>query len=161
MYKQLFGFLIAITLVSSATAQDLVKTIKGKVVDKDTKQPIFGVNVYILNSNPPQDATTIEDGSFKIEKVNVGRRSLRFTYIGYEDASVNELLVSSGKETFLNIEMQEKINSIKEVEVTGTKDKSRANNEFATISARSFSAEEMLSFNLLPVLLQPAMTTTR
>ena len=124
-------------------AQDLTATVRGVVLDKDSRQPLQAVNVLVMNTNPPQGATTNADGSFKIEKVTVGRHTLRFSYVGYEDALVAELFISSGKETQLNIEMQEKVNAMQEVVVTAGKDKTKANNEFASVSARSFSAEEM------------------
>lgn len=125
------------------TAQQLTGTVKGKVVDKDSHQPLAGVNVFLINSNPPRGVATDEDGSFKLEQVNVGRQSLKFSYLGYDDAVLSELLVTSAKDLYLNVEMQERITNLKEVEVTVEKDKSRANNDFAPVSARSFSAEEM------------------
>ena len=134
-------FLSLLTL--RVTAQDLTATVRGVVLDKDSRQPLQGVNILVINTNPPQGATTNSDGSFKIENVSIGRHNLRFSYIGYEDALINELFISSGKEIQLNIEMQEKVNAIKEVVVTAGKDKTKANNEFASVSARSFSAEEM------------------
>ena len=130
-------------LFTSLSAQQLTNTIKGKVIDKDSHQPLFGVNVLLLNSNPLRGASTDADGNFKIETVNVGRQSLRFTLVGYNDAVVSELLVISSKELTVNIEMEEKVTNLKEVEVVVQKDKSKANNDFSPISARSFSAEEM------------------
>ncbi len=124
-------------------AQGLTETVRGKVIDKDSHQPLFGVNILILNTDPPQGAVSEADGSFKIEKVTVGRHSLRFTYVGYEEAVIAELFVSSGKEVQLTVEMQEKVNNISEVVITSGKDKAEANNEFASVSARSFSADEM------------------
>ncbi len=132
------------TLLSSfVSAQQLTGTIKGKVIDKDSHQPLFGVNVLLLNSNPLHGASTDADGSFNLENVSVGRQSLKLSCVGYEDVVISELLLISSKELLLNIEMQEKITDLKDVEVIMQRDKSKANNDFAPISARSFSAEEM------------------
>jgi len=132
-----------ILLTCSLHAQNLTETVRGTVIDKDSRQPLFGVNIMVLNTDPPMGAITEANGSFKIEKVTVGRHTLRFSYVGYEEAVIAELFVSSGKEVQVTVEMQEKVNTINEVVVTGNKDKSKANNEFASVSARSFSAEEM------------------
>ncbi len=134
---------IVLALFQSAAAQQSTATIKGKVMDKDSKQPLWGVNIILLNTNPPLGATTSEDGSYKIDNVGVGRHTIKFSYVGYEDASVAEVLVSSGKQTELNIEMTEKVTTMAEVVVEAKQDKSKANNDFANVSARSFSAEEM------------------
>lgn len=123
--------------------QRFTTTIKGKVTDKDSRQPVAGVNVMVLHSDPPIGATTNEEGDFKIEKVDVGHRSLRFTFVGYEDVVVNELLLTSGKETYLNIELQEKVTDLKEVVISSQQSKAKGNNDFAAVSVLSFSADEM------------------
>ncbi|MFN8288317.1 MAG: TonB-dependent receptor [Chitinophagales bacterium] len=128
---------------SCALAQQSMGTIKGRVIDKDSKQALWGVNIILLNTNPPVGATTAEDGSYKIENVNVGRHTIKFSYVGYDDATLAEVLISSGKQTELNIEMTEKVTAMKEVVVEAKQDKSKANNDFANVSVRSFSAEEM------------------
>lgn len=141
---RLAALLIAILLLPvGGAAQQLTSTVKGKVTDKDTKQPLFGVSVFLLNSNPPQGANTDANGNFVLQNVPVGRHSFRFTYVGYEEAMVSEVLVISSKDLTVNIELQEKISNLKEVEVVAQKDKTKANNDFATVSARTFSAEEM------------------
>ena len=127
----------------TAGAQQLTATVRGKVIDKDSRQPLFGVNILVLNTNPPQGAVTDADGTFKIENVTIGRHSIRFTYVGYEEAVISELSVGSGKEVQVTVEMQEKVSNMGEVVVIAEKDKSKANNEYASVSARSFSAEEM------------------
>jgi hypothetical protein len=143
MRHTVLSFLLLFNAFSILNAQELSATVKGKIIDKETKQPLYGANVFILNSNPPQGAATNEDGSFVITNVKVGRHNIRFSYTGYDEVVVSELLITSGKEIFLPIEMQEKITDIKTVEITAQKDKSKANNDFAAVSARSFSAEEM------------------
>ncbi|HLP19350.1 MAG TPA: TonB-dependent receptor [Chitinophagales bacterium] len=135
--------ILLLFLFNSSIAQQFTTTIKGKVIDKDSHQPLFGVNVLLLNTNPPKGATTDIEGSFRLENAPVGRQSLKFSYIGYDDLVVSELLLISSRDLVINIEMQEKVSNLKEVEIVAQKDKSRANNDFAPISARSFSAEEM------------------
>lgn len=139
----LWLFSVVTLLPFALSAQQLTATIRGKVIDKDSRQPLDGVNILVLNTNPPQGAVTGADGSFKIENVTIGRHTIRFTYVGYEEAVISELSVGSGKEVQVMIEMQETVNNMNEVVVTAVKDKSNANNEFATVSARSFSADEM------------------
>ena len=126
-----------------AIAQQFTATIKGRVTDRDSKQPLMGANIMVLNTNPPTGAVSDADGYYSIANVNVGRQSIRFGYMGYDEVVINELLIRSGKETILNVEMQEKVGVLKEVEITAQKDKGKAHNEFADVSVRSFSAEEM------------------
>lgn len=135
--------LFFILSVQWVLGQQFTATVKGQISDKDSKQPLMGVNIIVLNTNPPLGATTTEDGSFSIANVSVGRQSIKLSYVGYDDVVINELLIRSGKETVLNVEMQEKVTALSEVEISIKKDKARANNDFSAVSVRSFSAEEM------------------
>lgn len=123
-------------------SQDYSKPLKGTVVDADTKQPLEDVNVVILNMPSFTATTTDAQGSFKFANLKAGRYSIKFSMVSYHDAVLNNITVTSGKETVLNIEMNERIEDMKEVIITAKQDKSRSNNEFAPISARSFSMEE-------------------
>lgn len=127
-------------------AQVLTATVKGVVYDKESRQPLSNVSAVILSISPPVGTQSAEDGSFKITSVPVGRHTLRFSYLGYEEVTLNEVLLSSGKELFLEISMNERVNSLKEVTVQAQKEKGQSNNDYAAVSVRSFSAEEMTRY---------------
>lgn len=138
----IFFSLLFILLPVSLFSQEYTKNIRGRVIDRDSKLPIIGVNVQLLNYSPVTGTVTDASGNFTIEKVKVGRQAIRFSYVGYQDAVANDILVGTGKEVFLNIEMQEIVLDRDEVVIVANKDKSKANNEFASVSARSFSVED-------------------
>ncbi|RYZ51887.1 MAG: TonB-dependent receptor, partial [Sphingobacteriales bacterium] len=79
---------------------------------------------------------------FSISNIPVGRRTFQFRYPGYEPFTASELLIASGKETELNVAMKESLQQLQEVTVNAGKDRARPQNEFAAVSARSFSVEE-------------------
>jgi hypothetical protein len=138
--KKLFLAIILFTVFTAVKAQ-ITQTIRGKILDKESHTTLIGANVLVLNSNPVNGTMTDVDGNFKLV-VPVGRVTLRFTYIGYEDMVVPELLVISGKETFLNIEMRESISTMQEVVVKAQKDKIQPLNSMASVSARMLSTED-------------------
>ena len=133
----LFLFLCNICFSQKYTA-----TVKGTLADKDSKAPLWGASIIVVNSTPLQCALTDSAGRFKLTNVPVGRHTLKITYIGYDDIVLPELLVSTGKETVLNLEMQEKVSSMKTVTISADKMKDKAINTMATVSARSFNVEE-------------------
>lgn len=118
------------------------QTVKGKVLDIDTKQSIIGASIVVLNSNPLKGTTTDIDGYFTLQSVPLGRQDIKISFIGYEPVIKNQVLVSSGKELTLNIEMSESYNQIKTFNVVAKTDKTKAQNDMATVSARSFTVEE-------------------
>lgn len=134
--------IIAVLLGSTAaSAQQLTQTIRGRVIDADSKSPVVGAGVLLLNSDMPGTSTDI-DGKFRLEKVPVGRHSLRITSLGYEDAFLNNIVLGSGKEVVLTVELHEKVFTSETVEVVYEKDKTKANNDLVTLSARNFQSEE-------------------
>jgi hypothetical protein len=138
-------FLIAAVLIfysKKVDAQTFTQTIRGKVIDADSKSTLFGANVILLNTDTLKGAATDVDGKFRLEQVPVGRRSLKASCIGYEDAVLNNIIVTSAKEIVLTIELHEKVYTSEVVEIIANTDKTKANNELATVSSRSFQAEE-------------------
>ncbi len=122
------------------------QTVRGRIIDRDTKMPLFGVNVLIMETNPPQGASTDIDGYFTIENVSVGRISLRISYLGYEARTIPNVVVGSGKEVVLNVDLQESLHNLDEVEISGTTEKGVVNNEMSLISSRQVTVEETQRF---------------
>ncbi|MBL7684146.1 MAG: TonB-dependent receptor [Flavipsychrobacter sp.] len=128
-------------------AQDAVLTqnIRGQVLDAESKKPIEGV-VILLLSDKQKNAMTDSNGYYILQGIPVGRQSFQFSMVGYEPRTASEVLVTSGKELELNISLTENFTRLKEVSVSANKDRNKAQNEFATVSARSFSVEETKRF---------------
>ncbi len=123
-------------------AQEITQTVRGKVLDPESNQPIIGANVVIPGSDPLLGASTDLYGRFKIENVPVGRHNFQVTFMGYKPRNLANVTVDSGKEVVLNISMQESITELEQVVVTAEIDKSIPLNEMALISAKSFTVEE-------------------
>lgn len=122
------------------------QTVRGRILDLDTKVPLVGVNVILGSDGPQKGTITDEDGYFRFEKVPVGRHEITCTYIGYEPREVPNLLIASGKESVINVEMKESVFSISEVKVTFNRDRSKPINDLAVVSGRSFSAYEVENY---------------
>jgi hypothetical protein len=126
---------------SPRTGGELRQTVRGTVLDAESRQPLPGVTVTLL-PDQQKGTSTDEKGNFVLHDVPVGRQSFRFTLLGFEPHMVSEALVISGKELELNIFMKESLQQLNEVTITAGKERIKAQNEFATLSARSFSVEE-------------------
>lgn len=141
LFPALLLFLLA---GARATAQVPTQTLRGTVTDAESHAPLGGVNVVILDLDPPKGAITDERGEFKITEVPVGRHNLRLRLSGYEDRLIPEVLVSSGKEVVLAVPLTESINeaAVETVEIKGNESGSAPVNDMASVSARSFSLDE-------------------
>jgi hypothetical protein len=127
--------------VLNVQAQQITQTLRGTIKDEDGKFPLPGATVVIAGSNPIKGTTTNMNGEFHLERIPVGRVDLEIKFMGYEDLVVPNVLLSSGKEMVLELEMRESFIKVDEIVVTAQK-KGEVLNEMAVISSRSFSVEE-------------------
>lgn len=123
-------------------ANEKTQTIKGTVVDKESQVTLPGANIVILETDPLMGTITDPDGIFRIDNVPVGRYNIQASYIGYEPIVMQNILVGTGKEIVLNMELQESILKVDEVVVRALAKKDQPLNSMAMISARSFTVEE-------------------
>ncbi|MGE0021093.1 MAG: carboxypeptidase regulatory-like domain-containing protein [Draconibacterium sp.] len=134
-------FLTAIFLFSAAAWAQPVQTIRGRVTDKESKTPLPGANVVLVDSNPLVGASTDSEGNFRLEKVPLGRQSVQISFMGYKPAAVQSIIVNSAKEVVIEAELEENVIEGAEIVVRGTS-KDEARNQMALVSARSFTVEE-------------------
>ncbi len=133
---------LLLLLAFSVQAQELTQTIRGTVIDQDTRQPIIGANAIVVDSDPLLGATTDVNGEFMIQDVPVGRVSVAVTYLGYQERLFPNLIVNTAKEVVLRVEMVESVHRMKEVVVTYQQKKTETKNEMALVSSRPFTVEE-------------------
>ena len=135
------SLLVIFILSFHITIAQNLQTIKGTISDKQSQQTILGATIQILESNPLKITKSDVNGNYKISDVAPGRYTLRISYSGYKEATISNIIVSSGKETILDIQLEESIAEIGEVTVQFKK--KGLNNELTSVSGRSFSMEEV------------------
>jgi hypothetical protein len=143
VYLVLLIFLLSLLLHSySSFAQDIKQNIRGTVIDNLSHAPLIGASVQILNSTVSKGGITDEKGNYLIAGVQPDRYEIKISYIGYKTVVVSNVVVSSGKETMLDVSMVEDATLLKEVVVVANA-KDKTINELSTISARAFTMEEV------------------
>ncbi|MBL4706936.1 MAG: TonB-dependent receptor [Flavobacteriales bacterium] len=141
--KKLLAIAIIVTsFIPRIIGQELTQTVRGTVIDLDSEIPLIGAVVSIVGSNPLIGTATDQEGKFKLDNVETGRVHLKISYLGYENMSIPNIVVNSGKEVVLNLKMRESIIKMDEVLITASRNKGEAVNEMALISSRSISLEE-------------------
>ncbi len=129
-------------LSTSMFGQDLAQTIRGTIVDKESQFPLIGVTVVVKTSDGQVLGNSSDiDGTYRIENVPLGRQTVTFSYIGYEETTNDNVIFTSAKEVILNAQLDESSVDMGIVEVYAQKN-GEVINEMATVSARQFSVEE-------------------
>jgi len=143
-------FLLLSTLLIAAyelnAANVLTQTIRGTVTDAFTGQPLVGATVVLIGFNPVIGTISSTDGSFTFNEVPVGRQGLEVSYVGYNKVVIPNILLSSGKEVVMTIQLEEKPQEAEAVTIRPEIKKGEAQNEMAMISSRGFSVEQTERF---------------
>ena len=97
-------FLLFIACISKS--QSPTQTIKGIVVDKDSRRPLAGATISLADDSLQQGVISKEKGEFILSNIPVGRHRIQCTYIGYENFITDNNIVNSARELELVIEME-------------------------------------------------------
>ncbi|MEZ5196133.1 MAG: TonB-dependent receptor [Bacteroidales bacterium] len=138
----IISLLLTTIIVTDITGQELTQVVRGTLVDKDSKMGLFGASLVIAGSNPQKGTITDENGDFNFGQLPVGRYDIIIYYMGYETRTLSNILVGTGKEVVLRVELTESVVNLEEVVVKGKEHKSETLNEMSTVSARTFTVEE-------------------
>ncbi len=136
-----FIYLIFVFLASNQLFAQYTQIVKGRITDKVSGIGLPGVLIQLKSSAGHKVSTSDADGNFKLTDVPVGRQSLLFSFTGYKPVPMNDLIVSSGKQVVLNVEMEENAINMDEVEVKAGAD-SNLVNTMQNAGMKSFSIEE-------------------
>jgi len=115
-------------------------SIKGKIVDEATRQPLVGADVFLINST--YGASTDINGFFVIENVEEDVYKLQVDYLGYQSAVKTDVRVIRNKRTFLE-ELGLEQASVKGDAVEIVESISFGDSDEAPVSSFGYSREEI------------------
>lgn len=129
-----------------ATArQRPTQTIRGIVVDAHTGVPISYASVGLEDA--PQFGTSTDSlGRFEIRQVPVGRYRVKVSYLGYTSKIVAQELLSSSREAYLVVSLQENVQELSEIVVRPQLNKHTPVNTMSISGGRLLSMEEASRF---------------
>ncbi len=116
--------------------------LQGKVIDKDTKEPIPFANIILENKGSQVGGATSDfDGNYQIKPIPPGKYDLKATFVGYQTQLVQGITIGGDKIRFYDIEMSSTSELLETVEIVDYKvpliDKDQ------TASGATITAEEI------------------
>ena len=142
MIKQYLFFILCINCSFVFAQSNYMQTVRGQVTDKVTSAGLPGVIIRLKNdSTKTHIATTDARGNFKLEGIKVGRRSFIVSLFGYSTIQLTDIIITSGKEVFLNIELEESLLQTDEVLISA-EDKKDIVTDMQSVNVKTFSIEE-------------------
>ncbi len=132
------GFFLATGLVVIAQQG----AIKGKIFDKDTKEPIPFANIVLENKGSMVGGATSDfDGNYTIKPIPPGTYDLKATFVGYKTSITQGIVIGADKIRMFDVQLTATAEMLEEVEITEyvvpliDKDK--------TVSGATVTAEEI------------------
>ncbi|MBK7476864.1 MAG: TonB-dependent receptor [Haliscomenobacter sp.] len=135
-------FILSLCITQLSFAQNNRQNIRGIVTDKLSQTTLPDATVQIINKTETKGTVTDAKGNYVLPDMAPDRYEIKVSYIGYKDVFIPNVVVTSGKEIILDVAMEENVTNLNEVVVTAN-NKTGTLNNLTTISARSFSTEEV------------------
>ena len=133
---------ISLSITQLSFAQNNRQKIRGVITDKLSQTTLPGAAVQIINGAKRKGTTSDGKGNYSLSDLSPDRYELKISYLGYKDVLVSNVVVISGKETILDITLEENVTDLNEVVVTAS-GKDKTINNMIPVSARTFSTEEV------------------
>jgi len=120
MKNSILAYLLICWLSGTLAIAQSTGRISGLVVDKDTNEPLAGVNIMVKGTY--FGASTDLDGFFVIPEVSPGEYEIEVSYIGYKIIIQTGVRIKAGESTNLNFELESSVLALgQDIEVIGQK----------------------------------------
>ncbi len=112
----------AVLLAANLMAFSQSGTLKGKITDKGTNEPVPFANIIIEQGGKQSGGTTTDfDGNYTIKPIPPGKYDVKASYVGYKPIMIQNLVIVANQITFQDIQMESTTINIETFEVVDYK----------------------------------------
>ncbi|CAG5071497.1 hypothetical protein DYBT9623_03496 [Dyadobacter sp. CECT 9623] len=116
MKSRFLSFILLLISTSAAFAQ--TGSIKGTIVDAQSKEPVIGASVVLKGSTPPVGASSDIEGKFDLPGIPTGKQTVIVTYVSYKAKEI-EVTVYPNQTVLINTTLEEDVANLTEVKIVG------------------------------------------
>jgi len=135
-------FIISLFITQLSFAQNNRQNIRGVVIDKLSQTILPGAKVQIVGKTYNKGTVSDANGTYILPDLSPDRYEIKASFIGYKEVIIPNVIVTSGKETILDITLEENVTKLNEIVINGNR-KDKTVNNLTSVSARTFSTEEV------------------
>lgn len=141
-----FKFLLVLSLlfffIDALKAQNTPQArISGYTIDKNTLKPIPGISVKLESTN--KGTTTDSTGFFRITNITPGSYNISFSILNYNAKTINNVVLTSGNETTISIELEMAAKKLDEIVITNRRNSAKATSLESPLSVQRMTTEEI------------------
>ncbi|MGJ1263229.1 TonB-dependent receptor [Sphingobacterium spiritivorum] len=141
-----FSIILFVLLSNSVWAQkkQLTQHIRGIVTEHTSGEKLAGVTIALENTILKTSTDTA--GKFYLANVPLGRYTIYVSSINHKTSVLKDVLISSAKEVYLEIDLQETSTKLDEVLITSKQNKENSLNKMSLLGSQMFKVEEASRF---------------
>jgi len=144
MYQKLSHFILILCLLTATATQTLAQgtgSIGGTVVNRSSQQLLAGITIELK----PGDRKGVSDsvGSFRISGIQPGSYAISFSALGYQTKIINNLVVTSGNESSLQVELEPDVQQLNTVVVSGRRNTAKVATIESPLSIQRLTTEDI------------------
>lgn len=141
-----FKFLLVLSLlfffIDALKAQNTPQArISGYAIDKNTLRPIPGISIKLESTN--KVTTTDSTGFFRITNITPGSYNISFSILNYNAKTINNVVLTSGNETTISIELEMAAKKLDEIVITNRRNSAKATSLESPLSVQRMTTEEI------------------
>jgi len=143
-FKVFFAGLLVVFSVNLAKAQIKVQNtgkLSGVLVNRKTQQNAPGLLVAITPGREKMIADS--NGGFRFTSLLPGAYTIKITGLGFQDKLLSNVIVTTGNENILTIELEPAVNILNTVTVTGRKNTAKATTLESPLSIQRLTSEDI------------------
>ena len=131
-----FSFFVSFESMSQATS-----AIGGVVVNKNTQVGLPGISIQLT----PGGKSTVSDssGNFRISEIVPGSYAISFSGIVFQPKTISNLVVTSGNENTLQVELDPQVGQLNTIVVSGRKNSARVATIESPLSIQRLTTEDI------------------
>lgn len=114
---RILGLTLLVTMLTCLQTWAQTGTLRGKVVDKSTKEAITGATVSVVGTY--FGVITDINGNYEIKNIKPGDYTVKVSFLGYKELVYNGIKITGGGVTSMNFSLSEVTTEIGVVEILG------------------------------------------
>ena len=118
MLRKLLVFTALVLVANTMVLAQSSGTLKGKLIDKTTKEAIPFASVVIESGGKQYGGVNTDiDGNYTIKPIPPGKYDVKAVYVGYKPLLIKDVIINNDKITFLDIDMEQSVQTLTTFEV--------------------------------------------
>ncbi len=130
------GSLLSLMVMAQNTA-----SLGGSITDKNSQQPLGGATIKLVPGN--NGTTSDANGVFRFSNIQPGTYNIEISSLGYRTKTLTNIVVTTGNEINLNIDIEPAISQLGTIVVDGRKTSAKAASLESPLSVQRLTTEDI------------------